>query len=385
MSIVIIFILVLGALIFVHELGHFLMARRSGMKVEEFGFGFPPRLGGFVWNEEKKRHVFVLGNKDVASPYTVYSLNWIPFGGFVRIKGENGDGAHESDSFASKGAIPRIKTLSAGVVMNFFFAWFLISIVLMLGFPRGIEENEKIDPSTVDVQIAQVSPETPAEKMGLKMGDVIVSVNGEKFLRVKRVQDIIEQQKDKGKEVVFVVRRGEEVLTFSGVPRTDHPETQGALGVALGEITLAQYSFFEAIVQGAVSTWNNTVMMVVGIGKLLTSLFTADSAGLADVSGPLGIAYLTKEVSNLGFVYLLYFTAILSINLAVLNILPFPALDGGRILFILIEKLKGSPVSERVEGYFHQAGFLLLILLMIAVTVHDFSKFNIIGKILNMF
>ncbi len=383
MSIVIIFILVLGALIFVHELGHFLMARRSGMKVEEFGFGFPPRLGGFVWSEEKKRHIFVRGNKEVSSPHTVYSVNWIPFGGFVRIKGENGDGAHDSDSFASKGVFPRIKTLSAGVVMNFLFAWFLISIVLMIGFPRGIGENEKIDPSKVEVQIAQVVPGTPAADMGLKMGDVIVSVGGEKLLRVERVQDII--QAHKGKEIVFVVRRGENTLTFSGVPRTEYPENQGSLGVALGEITLARYSFFEAILQGAVNTWQNTVMMVVGIGSLLGSLFVGNGAGLADVSGPLGIAYLTKEVSNLGLVYLLYFTAILSINLGVLNILPFPALDGGRILFILIEKLKGSPVSERVEGYFHQAGFLLLILLMIAVTVNDFSKFNIIGKILNLF
>lgn len=383
MSIIIVFILVLGALIFVHELGHFLMARRSGMKVEEFGFGFPPRLGGFVWNEEKKRHTFVAGNKDVSSSHTVYSINWIPFGGFVRIKGENGDGAHDPDSFASKGIIPRIKTLSAGVVMNFLFAWVLISIVLMLGFPRAIEEYEKIDPSKVEVQIAQVIPGTPAAKMGLKMGDVIVSVDGEKLLRVERVQEIIDVRK--GEEIPFVVRRGDEVLTLVGVPRTEYPEGQGALGIALGEITLARYSFFEAILQGAVNTWTNTVMMVAGIGGLVGSLFSGDSAGLADVSGPLGIAYLTKEVSDLGFVYLLYFTAILSINLGVLNILPFPALDGGRILFLLIEKLKGSPVSERVEGYFHQAGFLLLILLMIAVTVHDFSKFEVFQKIENLF
>lgn len=383
MSVVIIFILVLGALIFVHELGHFLMARRSGMKVEEFGFGFPPRLGGFVWSEEKKRHIFVAGNKEVSSPYTVYSINWIPFGGFVRIKGENGDGAHDPDSFASKGALPRIKTLSAGVVMNFLFAWFLISIVLMIGFPRAIDTDEKIDPSKIDVQIAQVSPGTPAADMGLQMGDVIVSVNGEKLLRVERVQEII--QMNRGKEITFEVRRGEQEKLLRGTPRIDYPENQGSLGIALGEITLARYSFFEAIVQGAVSTWQNTLLMVSGIGMLLGSLFTGSSAGLSDVSGPLGIAYLTKEVTNLGFVYLLYFTAILSINLGVLNILPFPALDGGRVLFVLIEKIKGSPVSERVEGYFHQVGFLLLIILMIAVTVHDFARFDIVGKIRGLF
>lgn len=383
MSIVLIFIIVLGALIFVHELGHFLMARRSGMKVEEFGFGFPPRLGGFVWNEEKKRHVFVAGNKEVSSPYTVYSINWIPFGGFVRIKGENGDGAQESDSFASKGAVARIKTLSAGVVMNFLFAWLLISIVLMIGFPRAIDPDEKVDPSKIEVQIAQIAPGTPAEDMGAKMGDTIVSVNGKKFLRVEDVQKII--QENKGRELAIEVNRGKETLLLHGVPRVDYPEDQGALGIALGEITIARYPFFEAIVQGAVNTWQNTVMMVTGIGMLLGNLFTWNSAGLSDVSGPLGIAYLTKEVTSLGFVYLLYFTAILSINLGVLNILPFPALDGGRVLFVLIEKIKGSPVSQRVEGIFHQVGFLLLIVLMIAVTAHDFAKFNIIGKIMGLF
>jgi regulator of sigma E protease len=267
--------------------------------------------------------------------------------------------------------------------MNFLFAWFLISVVLMIGFPRAIDTDEKIDPSKIEVQIAQVSPGTPAAEMGLAMGDVVVSVNGEKFLRVERVQEII--QANKGKKLAIEVRRGEERLTLSGTPRVDVPENQGALGISLGEITLARYSFFEAIVQGAVSTWSNTVMMVSGIGMLLGSLFTWNGAGLSDVSGPLGIAYLTKEVSNLGFVYLLYFTAILSINLGVLNILPFPALDGGRVLFVIIEKIKGSPVSERVEGMFHQFGFLLLIALMIAVTAHDFAKFDVIGKIWELF
>lgn len=383
MSIILIFIIVLGALIFVHELGHFLMARRSGMKVEEFGFGFPPRLGGFVWNEEKKQHVFIAGNKEVSSPYTVYSINWIPFGGFVRIKGENGEGAQDDDSFASKGALPRIKTLSAGVVMNFLFAWVLISIVLMIGFPRAIDPDEKIDPSQINVQIAQVVSGTPASDMGAKMGDTIVSVNGEKSLRVERVQEII--QESKGKELTLVVRRGKETLTLHGVPRVEYPEHQGALGIALGEVTTARYPFFEAIIQGAINTWQNTVMMVTGIGMLLGSLFTWNSAGLSDVSGPLGIAYLTKEVTSLGFVYLLYFTAILSINLGVLNILPFPALDGGRVLFVIIEKIKGSPVSQKTEGIFHQFGFLLLIVLMVAVTVHDFIKFDIVKKIFGIF
>ena len=376
---VLIFIIVLGALIFVHELGHFLMARRNGMKVEEFGFGFPPRLFGFVWDEKKGRHVAVPGNKDVVSPNTVYSINWIPFGGFVRIKGENGTGAHEEDSFASKKPFPRIKVLAAGVVMNFLFAWILISAVLMIGFPRAVDPDEKIDITKVEVQISQVVKDSPASEMGLRMGDVIVSANGEKLLRVERIQEII--LSSKGKQISFDIRRGEEMLRVSGMPRVEYPPNQGALGIALGETTLAKYSFFESFVQGAVQTWNGTLQMFVGIGKLFAGFFPGGTSTLQDVSGPIGIAYLTKDVTELGFVYLLYFMAILSINLGVLNILPFPALDGGRILFVLIEWIKGSPVSQRIEGVFHMSGFFLLIFLMIAITIAEFARFNILGNL----
>lgn len=383
MTTFLLFLLVLGALVLVHELGHFLVARRNGMKAEEFGFGFPPRLCGIVWNDERKRHDFVFGNREISSPHTVYSINWIPFGGFVRIKGENGDGAQDPDSFASKNPFARIKVLSAGVVMNFLFAWVLISVVLMLGFPRSIDPDEKVDPDTVEVQIASVLDGTPAADMGLHMGDVVVSVNGERYLRVERVQSLIKASE--GKEVTLEVKRGSEVLTLHGTPRVDFPENQGSLGVSLGETVFAQYSFFEAILQGIVETYHLTVAMAFGIVKLLGSLVMGNREELSAVSGPLGIAYLTGEISHLGLAYLLYFTAILSVNLGILNILPFPALDGGRVLFVLIESIKGSPVSEKVEAVFHQIGFLLLLVLMVLITVHDFSKFDVIGKIQSLF
>lgn len=383
MTTFLLFLLVLGALVLVHELGHFLMARRSGMKAEEFGFGFPPRLCGIVWNDDRQRYDIVLGNKEVSSLHTVYSINWIPFGGFVRIKGENGDGAKDSDSFASKSPFARIKVLSAGVVMNFLFAWVLISVVLMLGFPRSIDSDEKVNPDTVEVQIASVLDGTPAADMGLHMGDVVISVNGEKYLRVEHVQRLIKE--NAGKEISIGVKRGDETLLLHGTPRVDFPENQGSLGVSLGETIFAKYPFFQAILQGAVETYHLTIAMIFGIAKLLGSLVMGSREELSAVSGPLGIAYLTGEISHLGLAYLLYFTAILSVNLGILNILPFPALDGGRVLFVLIESLKGSPVSEKVEAIFHQVGFLLLLVLMVLITVHDISKFDVIGKIQSLF
>ena len=383
MTTFLLFLLVLGALVLVHELGHFLMARRSGMKAEEFGFGFPPRLCGIVWNDDRQRYDVVLGNKEVSSSHTVYSINWIPFGGFVRIKGENGDGAKDSDSFASKSPFARIKVLSAGVVMNFLFAWVLISVVLMLGFPRSIDSDEKVNPDTVEVQIASVLDGTPAADMGLHMGDVVVSVNGEKYLRVEHVQRLIKE--NAGQEISIGVKRGDETLLLHGTPRVDFPENQGSLGVSLGETIFAKYSFFQAILQGAVETYHLTIAMIFGIAKLFGSLVMGSREELSAVSGPLGIAYLTGEISHLGLAYLLYFTAILSVNLGILNILPFPALDGGRVLFVLIESLKGSPVSEKVEAIFHQVGFLLLLVLMVLITVHDISKFDVIGKIQALF
>lgn len=374
---VLIFLLVLGVLVFVHEMGHFIVARRNGIKADEFGFGFPPRIAGLVWDDTKKKHRFVKGSEEVVSPYTVYSLNWIPLGGFVKIKGEDGE-QKDADSFAMKSAWIRIKVLAAGVTMNFLLAWVLISIVLMSGFPQAVDPQSPVSGKR-DIQISEVLPNTPADAMGLRFGDKIISVGDSKALSVANVQEYIVAHK--GQAITLHIIRGTEAMTLQGTPRTQYPQNEGSLGIGLGETEMISYSWYESIWQGALATYNLTSAMLVGIFDIVKGLVTGTHEGLSSVSGPVGIAKLTGQVSDLGLVYLLYFAAILSINLGIINILPIPALDGGRIVFILIEIIKGSPVSQKIEGLFHQIGFTLLLLLMVWVTVNDFSKFHILGRL----
>ena len=375
---VLIFLLVLGVLVFVHEMGHFLVARRNGIKADEFGFGFPPRLAGFVWDDEKKKHRLVRGNEEVVSPHTVYSLNWIPLGGFVKIKGEDGE-QKDADSFAVKSAWIRIKVLAAGVTMNFILAWVLISVVLIAGFPQQVDPSAANGSGERTIQISEVLPNTPAESMGLRFGDKIVKIGEIDATSVSQVQEYIASHK--GQSVALHIVRGDEALTLSGTPRIEYPKNEGSLGIGLGETEMISYPWYQALWEGAVTTYRLTAAMLDGIFGIVKGLFTGTHEGLSSVSGPVGIAKLTGQVSDLGIVYLLYFAAILSINLGIINILPIPALDGGRILFILIELAKGSPVSQKVEGIFHQIGFTLLLLLMVWVTVHDFSKFHIFGNL----
>lgn len=372
-----IFLLVLGLLVFVHEAGHFFVARRNGIKADEFGFGFPPRIAGVVWDDAKMKWRFVKGNEEVESPHTVYSLNWIPLGGFVKIKGEDGE-IKDADSFAVKSAWVRIKVLAAGVTMNFLLAWVLISLVLIAGFPQQVDPDAPVTGKR-EIQISVVLPNTPAEAMGLQAGDKVIALANDKAISLNQVKDYIGSHK--GQEVTLHVARGDNQLALTGTPRVDYPQNEGSLGIGFGETEMVQYSWYQAIWEGAKTTYHITIAMFTGIFGILQGLVTGTHAGLSDVSGPVGIAKLTGQMSDLGLVYLLYFAAILSINLGVINILPIPALDGGRIFFILIEMIKGSPVSQRVEGIFHQTGFALLLLLMVWVTVHDFSKFQIFTKL----
>lgn len=367
----IVFIIILGVLIFVHELGHFMVARRNGVKADEFGFGFPPRIFGFFQDEKTKKYKFVWGGKEVKSKNTIYSINWIPLGGFVKIKGENGGEIEESDSFASKKAWPRIKILAAGVIMNFVLAWFLISWGLWIGAPEVIDDS-MAGFSDVKVQITQVMPGSPAEKAGIMIGDEILkSQDHGSFNSVAEVQEYISL--NSGKEIVLDLRRGNEPISISVIPEKNETENKGMIGVGLAKTAIVEYPLHEAIWKGAVSVYEITMLILAALGGIIANLFSGNGVG-ADVSGPIGIAILTKQVATLGFVYILQFAALLSINLGIVNALPIPALDGGRILFILIEKMKGSPISHKTEHMFHTVGFMLLILLMILVTLRDVVK-----------
>jgi len=355
---ILIFIVILGLLIFVHELGHFIMAKRAGMKVEEFGFGFPPRLFGFKWKD------------------TLYSINWIPLGGFVKILGEDGDN-NEQGSFASKSAFRRFSVLVAGVAMNMIFAWVLISIGFMIGLPTLIDEDQtfpagaKVGESSVTVLF--VEPETPAYKEGLRAGDIIVALDGNQFSQVNEVQDYSTIKA--GQPIVYEIIRGDDTLEVTIIPRVNPPEGQGAIGIALGLAAKVSYPWYKSIYLGFGQTLSLTKQIFVALGALVQSLFS-DRALLGSLTGPVGIAVLTRDVAKLGFANLLQFTAVLSVNLAIINILPLPALDGGRVFFLIVEKLRRKKMRPIIEGYANTVGFFLLIALMVWVTVKDVGKFS---------
>lgn len=375
----IVFLIILGILVFVHELGHFVVARRNGIKCDEFGFGFPPRAIG-VFKDEKKKNGFagwriVIGNKHVESRNTIYSLNWFPLGGFVKIKGEDGEGKKEKDSFASKSAWVRIKVLAAGVTMNFILAWVLFSWLLTMGINQEVDQNDT-SVSGTKIQIATVAPKSPAYEMGIREGDTVIKCVGQQVVCEKEFANIAELQsfvaENKGKEIALQISRGSDLLELKGSPRMEAPEGEGLLGVGLAQTIFVKYSLWEAIKQGPVVMWNVLIMMGIVIG----SLFAGDAS---NIGGPLAIAHFTKQATALGFASIVQLAALLSINLGIVNILPIPALDGGRIMFVLIEKIKGSAVSQEIEGKMHTIGFLLLMLLMVYLVVHDLMRYGLGG------
>jgi regulator of sigma E protease len=386
MSTFIVFILILGVLVLVHELGHFLVAKRNGVISDEFGFGFPPRIFG-TYKDKKGQRRWVFGNKEIGNDLksedeTVYSFNLIPLGGFVKIRGEDGEDKKDKKSFANQSIWVRFKILFAGVLMNFILAIVLFSLAFQIGLPESVGDDYQTEDAKI--QIAQVVKDSPAEEMGLEMGDRVLSIQTEEGLmpvsKIKTFQELIEN--NKGKEVSMNIEREgqEELLVLKSEIREDAPEGQGLLGVQLVRTTFARYGFFEATWMAIQTSFSMILAILVFLGDLIVRIFSSQPV-TAEVAGPVGIAVMTGKMVQFGLAYVFQFVALLSINLAVINLLPIPALDGGRIFFLLIEKIKGAPLSQKLEGTANAIGFFLLILLMVFVTVKDFANFQIIDKI----
>ncbi len=327
------------------------------MRVDEFGFGFPPRMIGFKRGE------------------TIYSINWIPFGGFVKILGEDGD-TRGPRSFAAATFGQRFLVIVAGVIMNFLLAALLLMIVNSFGLRIGLTDGDTGNARNIKVQVVSVSQNSPAETAGLQPLDAIQGyVEGGHVVGIsttKELQDAVVSHA--GQPLMLEIGRGGSVLEKTITPRVHPPEGEGALGISLaltGEVT---YPWYEAIWRGISDAAFLTIATIKGYYSLLKTLFIHGKL-IADVSGPIGIAGLTGQAARVGFNYLLQFVAMISINLAVLNIIPFPALDGGRALLLIIEKIKGSPVHKNVEGILNMVGFYLLIALMLYVTYKDLTKF----------
>ncbi|EKE18415.1 MAG: hypothetical protein ACD_9C00342G0004 [uncultured bacterium] len=370
-----VFIFILGLLVFVHELGHFVVARKNGIKCDEFGFGFPPRAIGVYFDDKAKKWKTVKGSKEIETKNTIYSLNWIPIGGFVKIKGEDGDGKKDKDSFASKSALVRISVLSAGVIMNFILAWVLLSATFMIGSYQDVTgENNP----NAKVLIEGIEDGSPAQLMGMKIGDVVLKDGAGNDL--KTVLDVQKYVGDNvGNEIALFVERGDEQIKLNGTPRLNDETGRGVLGISsLGEVAVASYGFFESFWRGLQEMGNMFVM----IGSVFAGLLQGQNTGVK-VMGPVNLAIFTGQIIPLGFVFLLRFIAIFSVNLGIINILPFPALDGGRILFILIEKIKGSKVNQKVESIVHSVGMMILLSVMLLVTMREIMGLKTVVMILD--
>ncbi len=373
---VVIFLVILSVLVFVHELGHFVVAKKSGMKVEEFGFGFPPRVFGIV--KQDGRWQIVWGKKAPITENTIYSVNAIPLGGFVKILGEDNADEHDQRSFVNKPFWPRFATLVAGVVMNVITAWLIFAIGFMVGLPTAISDVSDV-PSNArftrqSTIIAEVSPDSPADKAGLKANDIFEKVDDQSFATTIELQSYLKS--NAGKEYSFKVKRGAEDLDLK--VQSVAKEGQPAVGIGLAEYGTIKFSTFAAVIQSV-----NTVFTQIGaIFGGLYNLFTT-TTGLKSVGGPVKIAQLTGQVAQLGLLPLLQFTAFLSLNLAVLNILPIPALDGGRLMFLIIEKLRGKPNNQNLEQYVNAIGFMVLLALMLVISIRDVSQLHFVKNLFN--
>jgi regulator of sigma E protease len=366
-STIIIFLLVLGVIVFVHELGHFLTAKFFGVRVEEFGLGFPPR----IWGRKKGE--------------TEYTLNWIPLGGFVKIAGEDGENREDPRSFGSKPVWQRAIVLSAGVLMNLVLAAVLFSVVFASGVPTdvtGVPAGEIPAGSRTSVEITEVAPGSPAEQAGLLAGDKILKAGEISVNEVEDLQNYTKSHADQS--ITLGLERGSDSLTKEVYVRSGDGNGQGAIGIGLAKVAVIRYGALEAVKAGFTYTGQLTLYIFKYLGGTVQQLLTTGGT-TADVSGPVGMVSMTGQAAQLGLVVLLRFIALISVNLAVVNILPLPALDGGRIFFLLIEKIKRSPVSPELEARIHNAGFMLLMLLMVVVTYQDIMKLGVWQKVMSVF
>ncbi|HHX58804.1 MAG TPA: RIP metalloprotease RseP [Candidatus Moranbacteria bacterium] len=390
----IVFLAVLSVLVLVHELGHFLVARKSGVWCDEFGFGFPPRVIGIYKNKSGKWKI-IWGGKEVTSEEkdpedTIYSINLIPLGGFVKIHGEDGQDKLNKHSFASQPIYKRFMILAAGVTMNFLLAVVLFTFAFWMGLPEVIDSSNGGEFEETAIQISAINPKSPAQEAKLQLGDEVISVANSAGIIAQEIQNIEQLQEiikeNKGNELILgIIHPGErQVSEVKVTPRIETPEGEGPLGVGLVEVAFVKHGFFESLKMGIQATIGMVIAIFIFLWDLLKGLFIGQSVG-QEVAGPVGIAVMTGQVARMGLAFILQFAAMLSVNLAVINFLPLPALDGGRVIFLLIEKIKGKPVDQKIEGIVHGIGFMLLMLLMLLVTVKDFSNFGILSKIGGLF
>ncbi|MEK7613233.1 MAG: site-2 protease family protein [Patescibacteria group bacterium] len=360
------FILILVVLILVHEFGHFIVAKAFKIRVDEFGIFFPPRIAAWKLGE------------------TEYSINWLPFGGFVRIFGENlGEGANDPRSLARKPRVVQAAVIVAGVVCNVLFAWLVLSGGYMAGMPTTLDRDVFGGVQDAHATIVETIPASPADLAGLKPEDSIVQVEtGTTKLRdrasAQEITDFIAAHQEES--VVLTVLRpstsfgeSETEMTFLAKPAAGFAPDRKVIGLRMADLGILQLPPHLALLQGGFMTYE----MVLDTAQGLAGFFTRLVRGAADfntVAGPIGIVAMGSSFIDDGYVAIVFLVASISITLALFNVVPIPGLDGGRLLFIVIEGIIRRPISPRLSFAFTATGFGLLILLMLVVSYHDIAK-----------
>ena len=379
----IIFILILLVLVLIHEAGHFFAAKISGVKVDEFAFGFPPKLFSIKKGE------------------TNYIFNALPLGGYVKIFGENGDdkdSKNNNRNFSNKNPFIKIFILAAGVVMNFILAYFLISLSVYINkavpldnlspqdYQKYLSENKIGDKSFV---IEDISKNSPAEKSGLVVGDEIENIfinknnkdNSSDFDLKKddlnqNITSVLSRKINESDtdSLVFTIKNKDGKINDIKVSPVENDSLNKKLiGLSISSFIDVKLSAFDSLKIGFEKTINFTSETLKGFGDLFKNLFTKGQIS-KDVSGPVGLINAVSQAKSLGIEYIILLAAVLSISLGVFNILPFPALDGGRILFVIIETITKRKISEKWQNILNTAGFAFLILLMVIITIKDIMK-----------
>ena len=355
-------LVVLGIVLFVllvvvHEYGHFIAARRSGVEVEEFGIGFPPQAK-------------VLTKKNG----TKYTLNWLPLGGFVKLKGEN-DSAREPGSFGAAKFSQKTKIIAAGVCMNFLAAAVIFTIVAFIGMPRLVDNQFQVksDAKVVrqEVFAGFVQDKSPASSIGLQVSDQIKSIAGVPIMSSQQLSNTTKKFGGKTVQVTYV-REGQAYT--KSVKLRDNPK-EGNFGVSPGERTLVR-STWSAPIVGIGTTVQFSVETLKGLAAAVGSLFAGHaSEASASVTGPVGIVVVLKDLAKQGLVFVLFLIGVISVSLAVMNLLPIPALDGGRLFVMALFRAMHKPLTKETEERIHGTGMVALLVLAALITVIDIKRF----------
>ena len=353
---IIIAFLSLISLFILHEFGHFILAKLFGVRVEEFGIGYPPRLFG----------------KKIGQ--TLYSLNLLPFGAFVKIPGEI-EKIDDRESFSTKSLLKRALIVFGGVLSFWIISAILFSIVFSLGAEMTIGDEETKNVINPKVQIADVAVDSPAKVAGLEAGDTIKQFQISNFkFQISKVSELQELTKQyKGEEITLTIERGKEVFDVKLTPRILSPIGEGPMGIALVRTATKVYPWWLSPWQGILTTAKMTAAIIQGYYQAIKNSFLGLPSGV-ELMGPVGIFHLFVQASELGVNYFLQFIGMIAIYVAVFNILPIPSVDGGKLLFILIEAIRKKPISPKIEENITATFFVFLVALSILVAIKDLSK-----------